>query len=141
MPKQISKTLSIQLFDEEVVAWDALLNHALKKKLAIALRPGLSTISSARILREILRLAAEHVATDIGPGVAASLAAPRPYVRTGQGAGLVPRSNRNESVSQALKMKRAKSTGRNPKSVEKPAVKSKVRVFWDRPWIRPGGGT
>ena len=128
MPKQISKNLSMQLFDEEVVAWNALLNHALKKKLASAFRFGSSTTSSSRLLREILRLAAEHVATDIGPGVAASLATPRPYLRTGQGADLVPRSNRNESVSQALKKKRAKSTGRNPKSVEKPAVKSKMRT-------------
>ena len=140
MPKQISKNLSVQLYDEEVVAWNSLQDYALKMNLVIASRPDSSTVSSPRVLREILRLAAEGVAADIGPEVAASLAAPRPYPLMGRG-DFPSRKSPTQSASRASKKKPAKSAGRRPKSVKKPAVKSNVRVFWDRRWNPPLGDT
>ena len=126
MPIHVSKTLMFNLFDEEVEVWKALEKYAVQKELLVWSRPGIPKISSQRLFREILRLAAEHVAADIGPEFAQKLASPLPYPQMGA-RGRVPLTEQPT----------AKTGDRKPakKAPKQPAR----RTRWDRPWTPSPG--
>lgn len=126
MPMHVSKTVMFTLFDEEVEVWNALEKYAVKKKLAVWTRPDVKKISRQRLLREILRLAAERVAAEIGPEIGQKLASPRPYYRRSAGV-------RGPQTEQPA----AKTRGRKP--AEKAPSKTARRIHWDRPWTPSSG--
>ncbi len=126
MPMHVSKTVMFTLFDEEVEVWNALEKYAVKKKLEVLSRPDVKKVSSQRLLREILRLAAERVAAEIGPEIGQKLASPRPYYRR----SAAVRDPRTEQPA-------AKTRGRKP--AEKAPQKTPRRVHWDRPWTPSPG--
>lgn len=127
MPRQVSKTISAIIFDEEVQAWQILEAYLLKTKEGQLGIFGVKKISSRRMCRELLRLAAEHLKTEIGPEVAQKLAAPPALSDF-----LVRRSNAIQKAKLAMK-------GRKPKPVKKVASEPPPRTVWNRPWKRRPG--
>ncbi len=121
MPLQISKCIGVMLLDEEVEAWQTLEAYLLKKKVIDLSQLGTKKVGARRMIRELLRLAAEHVAAEIGPKVAEKLSAPAP---------MPPRKYRNFAQSKAKPV--AKARGRKP--AKKPDPKPTHRIAWDRPW-------
>lgn len=125
MPRQISKSVAALLVDEEVEVWNALEQYARKRKFPVISQAGTGKVSAQRMLRVILRLAAERVADSIGEDLAKKLVAPRliiPHWRKAKPARPVP----------------AKPPGR--RAAKKPTPKPTRRVHWDRPWREPRGG-
>lgn len=126
-PRQISKPLSILLLNEEVEVWQALHDYAVKKKMAIWSRPNRPTVSNTRLMREILRMAAERLAQETGDeSLASKLAQPREYPPLG------PQYRRARPVVSK------KSTKRKPKTVVDP--RPTHRIYWNRPWRTRSGG-
>jgi hypothetical protein len=111
------------LFDEEVEAWHTLEDYILKKNLIAWSQYGVNKVSARRMIRELMRLAAEHLASDIGPEVAKKLAFS------------VPTLSRSTMPKKAKAV--AKARGRKP--AEKPEPKPTHRIAWNRPWKRRPG--
>ena len=126
MPQQISKTIGVMLIDEEVEAWRILEAYLIKKDRIESPMPNPPKITSKRMLRELLRLAAEHLSAEIGPKVAASLASPP----------TIPQFLMNRAAAQRNTKPASKARGRKPGEKPKPvpAAKSARRVYWDRPY-------
>mgnify|MGYP003390164259 CR=1 FL=1 len=135
MPKQISKSATYVLFDEEVEAWNAFEKYAVSKNMVVWSRIGSQSVSSQRVLRVILQLAAEHLAADIGPELAEKLAIPRPYPRPYSRpiARTVTRASASKTVTKASKLK----AGKKGKKEKEPVPTH--RIAWNRPWKSRGG--
>jgi hypothetical protein len=127
MPRQISKSLSVLLLNEEVEVWNELEGYALRRRMPVISQAGTGKASVQRMLRVILRLAAERVADDIGANVAEKLALPRALSPRGRPM-ITPRP------------KKPKPKVRAVRAAKRPPVKPKHRIYWDRPWKEPSGG-
>lgn len=134
MPQQISQSLSLILFDDEVEAWRTLEEYLLKKKPIAWTQPGPKRIGARRMVRELLRLAAEHLAAEIGPTIAKKLASPPPVSEF---------QARRAAKQVKMKLAAAKTRGRKPakKPAKKPDPKPTQRLVWNRPWKSRTGDT
>ncbi len=121
MPRQVSKCITVMLFDDEVEAWQILQGYLLQKaNRSDWSQPNDKKVTTRRMIRELMRLAAEHVAVEIGPEIAEKLSSPPPLSDF-----LVRRSARQRSVKPA-----AKARGRKPG--KKPDPKPTQRIHWNR---------
>lgn len=123
MREQFSKAVGATLFDEEVVAWDALEKYFLEKKLVQPYVAGSSTLPTRRMIRELLRMAAMQLANEIGPKIALRLAEPPPKFN---------------SLWEQNYPRKPKPPGRNQpgkrgrKPAKKPDPMPQPRIYWNR---------
>ena len=125
MPKHISKTLAITLYDEEVAAWNALAAHVSERRSKAPEKYGYQRVTHSLIVRDVLQLVCESLAKEIGPEFAKSLAMP-PKLSDFQ----VRRAERQAAARQ-LPQSVPKTRGRKP--AVKPAEKPRRRTVWNRP--------
>ena len=78
MPKHISKNLSVTLFNDEVEAWQKVEATILKRRLADPDKVDFKKPTLGVIFRDLLQIAATHLADEIGPETARKLATPLP---------------------------------------------------------------
>ena len=129
MPKHISKNLSITLFNDEVEAWQKVVAVILKRRLADPDKFDVKKPILGVIFRDLLQIAATHLADEIGPEIAQKLASPLPIPDF-----LAARQQRMQEKLDA----KAKAL------VDKPAPKNVVKKAPPKPtqrtvWNRPQG--
>ncbi len=131
MPKHISKTLSITLFNEEAEAWKKLEAYLLKRRVAHPEQFDFRKPTVHLIYRDVLQFAAERLAAEIGPEVAQKLAVP-PAISDFQAA----REARKIETLAAKAL--ATKPGVKKKAVKKVPPKPTSRTTWNGPGGRSG---
>lgn len=128
MPKQVSKTVTVMLFDEEVEAWEKLEAYLRQKNPEYWTHTSTQKISTRQMIRDLLRLTLKQFATELGSAdLAKKLEAP------------LPPPGRRPSPARPAKVAQVKLTPKKPPA-KKPAPKSTHRIFWDRPLRTRKGG-
>ncbi len=130
MPKQISKAIGVMLLDEEVEAWQALEAYVLKKQKVVPARLDQKKVGTRELLRELLRMVTEQLASEIGPEFAQKLSSPRRV------SDFIMRRRAAQQKSKSVPSV-AKTRGRKP--AKKAPQKTARRIRWDRPWTPPPG--
>ncbi len=125
MPKQISKSLSVTLFNDEVEAWQKLEACILKRRLANPDKFDFKKPTLGVIFRDLLQIAATQLADEIGPEIAKKLASPLPIADF-----LKIRAERRQANldTKALAVKSA-----SKKAVKKAPSNPTPRTVWNRP--------
>ncbi len=126
MPKQISKTLSVTLFNDEVKAWEMLGVILGKRREAQPGQPNFKKPTQGFIFRELLRIAATQLADEIGSELVKKLAEPPPVANFL--ADREARKIQTQAAREAAKKKAAVKKAALPKT-----PKPTQRVVWNLP--------